>query len=378
MEKSPQSLTDINNQIPAPSKAKLSRKVWLAFILIDIIIALIVFYFLANNASKKSLNPITTIKSKIAESKTAAPTPFPFQEITIPYLRSQKFESKLSDSTELSQNSNYSSYLTSYESEGSRVNGLLTKPDGEIPEGGWPAIVFVHGYIPPTQYSTTGSAYSSYVDYLASQGFVVFKIDLRGHGESEGEAGGGYFGSDYITDTLNAYSALQNSDFVNPDKIGLWGHSMAGNVLMRSAAVKQDIPSIVIWAGAVYSYTDREKYGINDASFQISSLSSNRQSKRRELIAKYGDPSDDSPFWKMVAPTNYLNDLKGAVQINHAIDDSVVNIGYSRDLDLLLDKTKVPHELHEYSTGGHDIEGVSFTEAMDNTVEFFNKYLKSN
>ena len=47
------------------------------------------------------------------------------------------------------------------------------------------------------------------MDYLAQNGFVVFKIDLRGHGDSEGEPGGGYFGADYVTDTLNAHSALE-------------------------------------------------------------------------------------------------------------------------------------------------------------------------
>jgi len=76
-----------------------------------------------------------------------------------------------------------------------------------------------------------------------------------------------------------------------------------------------------------------------------------------------------------VAPTSYLNDLKGAIEINHAEDDTVVNIGYSRDLMALLDKTKVPHEFYTYPTGGHNIEGSSFSSAMQRTVEFFKKYL---
>lgn len=151
---------------------------------------------------------------------------------------------------------------------------------------------------------------------------------------------------------------------------------MAGNVLLRSFAAKPDIPAVVIWSGAVYSYTDREKYGINDSSFQSLGLTPTRLNKRRELIAKYGNPSNDSQFWKLVAPTNYLNDLKGAIQLDHALDDTVVNIGYSRDLNKLLDRTSVVHELNEYLTGGHDIEGESFTKAMDNTVDFFKKYLK--
>lgn len=377
MEKYPENLAQPNTQSSIPPKPKLSKKIWFIFILADIVIALFAFHFFSNNSKDNTSNPISIIKSKVANSQNISPTPFQFQEMTIPYLRAQKYESKLGEQDLQSENSTYTSYLTSYQSDGFKINALLAKPSSEMPRGGWPAIVFVHGYIPPSQYSTTGEAYSSYVDYLASRGFVVLKIDLRGHGDSEGEPGGGYFGSDYIVDTLSAYSALQSTDFVNPQKIGLWGHSMAGNVLLRSAAVRPEIPAINIWAGAVYSYTDREKYGINDASFQISSLSPNRQSRRRELIAKYGEPSNSSPFWKAVIPTNYLGDLKGAIQINHAVDDSVVDIGYSRDLNALLDKTSVPHELNEYQSGGHDIEGVSFAEAMENTVEFYKKYLNS-
>ena len=224
-------------------------------------------------------------------------------------------------------------------------------------------------------YETTGQ-YADYVDYLARNGFVVFKIDLRGHGNSEGEAGGGYYGSDYVVDTLNARAALESSDFVNPKNIGLWGHSMAGNIVLRSMAARPEIPAGVIWAGAVYTYVDMAKYGIQDNSYRPPITNTQRQRARRELFEKYGSPSAQSSFWRLVAPTTYLNDLKGAIQLNHAVDDDVVNVGYSRDLVELLDRTSVPHEIKEYDSGGHNISGQNFALAMENTVNFFKKYLK--
>lgn len=303
-----------------------------------------------------------------------SPTPFPFQELTIPYLRGRLYNSKLGSLEKISENGSYTSYLTSYTSDGLKINGLLTIPTGTEPYGGWPGVVFVHGYIPPSQYQTLQN-YVDYVDYLAENGFVVFKIDLRGHGNSEGEPGGAYYSSDYSIDTLNAYSALSNSDFVNPDKIGLWGHSMAGNVVFRTLAAKPDIPAVVIWAGAVYSYEDFQKYRIQDGSYQPPPTGTQRASKRQQLFDRYGEFSTESSFWQQVPGTNYLTDIKGAIQLNHAADDSVVNIGYSRDLASLLDKTSIPHELNEYSGGGHNITGSFFTQAMQNTVEFFKKYL---
>ena len=321
---------------------------------------------------KPDTKNISDIKN-VTGSLIPTPTPFEHKEMTIPFLRSREYKSNLSELSLLSSTSSYNSYLTSYSSDGLRVNALLTKPTGNSPEGGWPAIIFIHGYIPPSQYQTT-TRYLDHVDYLARNGFVVFKIDLRGHGSSEGEPGGAYYSADYIIDALNAYTALNSTDFVN--RIGFWGHSMAGNVVLRSLAAKPEIPAASIWAGAVFSYTDREKYGISDNSYRPPELSQQRQRTRQRITESYGEASGNHPFWNEVVPTNYLNDLKGAIQLNHAVDDNVVNIGYSRDLDGLLDNTSVPHELNEYPSGGHNITGDNFIQAMQKTVEFFNKYLK--
>jgi dipeptidyl aminopeptidase/acylaminoacyl peptidase len=333
-------------------------------IILILFISLLVVGFLGKTNKN---NPI--LPQSISE------TPVPFPEMTIPYLRSKSYKSSLGQMQEYQEYDTYTSYLTSYLSDGLKVNALLTIPKSDEENKKFPAIVFIHGYIPPTQYVTT-ERYVDYVDYLARNGFVVMKIDLRGHGDSEGRPGGGYFGSDYVVDALNAYAALQSAQFVDPKKVGMWGHSMAGNIVMRSFAVKPEIPAVVIWAGAVYSYEDQRKYGINDQSYRPPEQQSQQQNRRRELYEKVGSPSASSPFWRMVAPVYYLNDLKGAIEIHHAEDDTVVNIGYSRDLMALLDKTSVHHEFYTYTTGGHNISGESFSLAMQRTVEFFRKYLK--
>lgn len=311
--------------------------------------------------------------SQVKVLPSPSPSSFAFQELTVPFLREKNYHSKLGALEKYEDNGNYTSYLTNYTSDGLKINGLLTIPKGDDKK--YPGIVFVHGYIAPTIYQTT-EKYEDYVDFLARNGFVVFKIDLRGHGDSEGQAGGGYYGSDYIVDTLNAYKALQSSDFIDPKKVGLWGHSMAGNIVLRSLAVKSDIPIGVIWSGAGFTYSDLQKYGISDSSYRPPELPTEHQKNRREIFTKYGNFDENNWFWKQVTPINYLSDFKGAIQLNHAVDDDVVNIGYSRDLNEILEKTQIPHELHEYPTGGHNIKGEYFEEAMQNTVDFYNKYLK--
>ncbi len=304
-----------------------------------------------------------------------SPTPFSFQEMTIPYLRQRSYTSQLGPQEKIGETSTYTSYLTSYTSDGLKVNGLLTQPKGEQPIGGFPAIVFIHGYIPPARYQTR-TQYEAYVDYLARNGFVVFKIDLRGHGQSEGEAGGGYYSSDYIVDALNARAALQASNFVNKDKVGMWGHSMAGNITMRALASQPEIPAIAIWGGAVYTYEDMQEYGIDDNSYQAPSSTSPSRQKRQQLFDTHGQFNPESAFWKQVPATNYLNEIKGAVGLFHAVNDDVVSVEYSRGLKIKLDASNIPNELNEYPNGGHNISGTAFSQAMRDTVDFFNQHLQ--
>lgn len=336
---------------------------------LSILVVISLFVFGADRVNFSSEKELNT---------QASPTPFPFQEITVPYLRSRAYQSSLGKLNQATETSKYIGYLTSYDSDGLKVNGYLTVPKDsgqKKPENGWPAIVFVHGYIPAKNYRTLEN-YSAFVDYLASSNFVVFKIDLRGHGQSEGEPGGAYYSSDYIIDALNARAALQKFGFVNPKAVGLWGHSMAGNVIGRALAAQPEIPAIVIWAGAVYTYEDFSEYGIEDNSYQSPPTDSKNRKKRNEMFEKYGQFDPDSSFWKLVPMTNYLDDIKGAIQINHAVDDPVVDIRYSRNLNSLLDKTPIPHELNEYPSGGHNFTGGTFNSAMENTAAFFRAYLK--
>ncbi len=325
------------------------------------------------------LSPQKNTQNNLARDKnnelTPTPTPGPFDDMTIPFLRNKVYSGELGELSQIGTNQGYTSYLTNYTSDGLKINAQITVPNTDRPLEGYPAVIFIHGYIPPTIYQTL-SNYSAYVDYLARNGFVVLKIDLRGHADSEGEATGAYYSGDYIIDTLNAYNALQNFSDVNPDAIGIWGHSMAGNVAFRSLAARPEIPAAVIWAGAVYSYSDMQEYGIDDNSYSPPSDDTNRQRRRDLLFKTYGQFDPKNPFWSKVAATNYIDDINGAIQLNHAVDDAVVNIEYSRGLAKLLSQANKKYELKEYSSGGHNISGASFNQAMANTVTFFKEHLQ--
>ncbi|MFC6661028.1 alpha/beta hydrolase family protein [Deinococcus multiflagellatus] len=148
---------------------------------------------------------------------------------------------------------NYTRQVVSYQSEGLRIYALLTVPRGTPPPGGWPAIVFNHGYIPPDKYRTT-ERYVAYQDAFARAGFVTLKSDYRGHGDSEGEARGGYTDPGYTVDVLNAAASLKKDPRVNRRRLGLWGHSMGGQLSLRALLVDRDLKAASLWAGVVAGY----------------------------------------------------------------------------------------------------------------------------
>ncbi len=89
------------------------------------------------------------------------------------------------------------------------------------------------------------------------------------------------------------------------------------------------------------------------------------------LRERYGPPDTANPFWRAVSLTENIEYLEAPLQIHHAVDDSVVNIGYSRDLAETLEEAEKTYELYEYAGGGHNINSPYFSEAMQRTIEFF-------
>ena len=347
------------------------------------------------NSNETGLPPISTpVFSKITDTPTSSPTstvpPTPTEtevvfevgkEITIDYLRDLEITgSEITFEEELANGPNYHQDIVSYISEGNRIYGLLTIPFGEPPEGGFKTIIFNHGYIPPTVYRTT-ERYLAYVDYLARSGFVVFKIDYRGNGNSQGEPSGTYFSPSYTIDAISALKSLQMLDIIDPQGIGMWGHSMAGNLVLRAMLIEPDIKAGVIWAGAVYSYDDFAKYGINDTSYrppptpENQAEGFNRQSRSQEIFDTYGRPDTRVDYWKAVSLTENIGFLNNPIQLHHAEDDPVVNIGYSFDLADILQENGKEYEFYTYEGGGHNLISPYFDQAMLRTVAFFRKYL---
>lgn len=302
---------------------------------------------------------------------TATPVPHP---MSILALRNQEYPgSEITVVRELERGANYRRYYVYYLSEGLKIYALLTIPNGEKPEGGFPAIVFNHGYIPPDVYKTT-ERYIAYVDQLARAGYVVFRIDYRGHDQSEGEATGAYGSPGYQIDVMNALESLKQHPDVNPEKIGMWGHSMGGYLTLRAMVISSDIKAGVIWAGVVASYPDLLYNWRRTGAFTPSPSSTGR-GWRSSWIEQYGTPEENPAFWDSVSATSYLTDLSGPVELHHGTADEDVPVEFSIRLAELGRQNGQIVNLYTYDGDNHNISKY-FTQAMNQTIAFFDIYLK--
>lgn len=285
----------------------------------------------------------------------------------------------------LSPGRNYQRYRVSYESEGNTIYALLTVPSGEMPEGGWPAIVFNHGYIPPAEYRTA-EKYIAYTDAFSRNGYVLFRSDYRGHDQSEGQPTGGYGSNGYTIDVLNALSSVKalkdpetgTTQIVNPQRIGMWGHSMGGFITLRSMVVDPSIKAGVIWAGVVASYPDLINNWRRPGQTPFSPPPELAQTARRwrdVLQQEYGTPESNPEFWNTLSANSYLSDISGPVQIHHGTNDTSVPVEFSETLDEQLKAVGKESELFIYPGDDHNLAG-NLSVALQRSVEFFDAHLK--
>jgi uncharacterized protein len=312
-------------------------------------------------------------------SPTATPTPasVPPHPLMIEVMRAQSYPgSELAIEETLTPGSNYDRYVVSYLSEGLKIYALLTIPRGERPATGWPVVIFNHGYIPPAQYRTT-ERYIAYTDAFSRNGYILLRPDYRGHGNSEGEPGSSFTSPAYTVDVLNGMSSVMRHPDADPDRVGMWGHSMGGSIALRAMVVTDTIKAGVIWAGVTAPHPVVLQ--------RWSERWADRPTPTPDLRGASGDwdnrmydlanAAENQPFWDMIDPFAFLTEISGPVQIHHGTADDSVPVAYSEILHESLQAAGQVSELFIYQGDNHNISG-NFGAAAQRSVDFFDTYLK--
>lgn len=131
--------------------------------------------------------------------------------------------------------------------DGDRVLGAtLTLPAGKGP---FPAVMLIAGSGPNDRDETVfgHKPFLVIADHLTRQGFAVLRYDKRGVGKSTGNFSTATI-EDFANDARAVVNYLKQQEEIDPDRIGLLGHSEGGLVSAMLAAGNRDIAFAVLLA----------------------------------------------------------------------------------------------------------------------------------
>jgi len=131
--------------------------------------------------------------------------------------------------------------------QGIKLSGTLTIPRGNPP---FPAVILISGSGPEDRDETVFGHKPFLVlsDYLTRRGIAVLRMDDRGVGGSTGSVWEST-SEDLATDVIAEFDYLRTRKEIQPDKIGLIGHSEGGLIAPMVAGRVKDIAFIVLLAG---------------------------------------------------------------------------------------------------------------------------------
>lgn len=125
--------------------------------------------------------------------------------------------------------------------------GTLTSPFGDGP---FPAVVLITGSGAQNRDEEIFGfkLFKIIADYLTREEIAVLRFDDRGIGGSTGNVNEST-SEDFAGDALAGVELLKTNPKINPDHIGLFGHSEGGIVAPIAATQSEDVDFIVLMAG---------------------------------------------------------------------------------------------------------------------------------
>lgn len=242
--------------------------------------------------------------------------------------------------------------------DGLQVYGQLFKPKNL--KGKAPAIVYIHGG--PRRQMYLGWHHRDYYfydyalnQYLASQGYVVLSVNYRGgtgYGYSfQNAPRRGASGASEYQDILAGGHWLAEQNFVNADKIGVYGGSYGGYLTAMALGRNSDVFKVGV--------------DIHGVHMRIKNPGAPSSLSKSELTALHSSPS----FW--------VDGWKSPVLVIHGDDDQ--NVGFQHSIDLYNRLTNrgieteivvIPDETHHWMIFNN------LLEVKKATFNFLHKHLK--
>ena len=304
--------------------------------------------------------------------------------LSIAGLQQRTFQSKLTFEKSLVGTEKYKADLWSYISDSLKIYALINTPKSTKPAKGFPILIFGHGFHPePKKYGVSnttgkdwrpGDYYRGIPEAYAEKGYLAITPDYRGHNRSEGfeYTKTSYLASTYYAiDVLHLIAALSDLKDVNVEKVYFIGHSMGGDVGLKTLLVTEKIKAASLWAPvAATTYEQALYYGkFYDENGERTDIQ-----KMTDYLSKLDTVIENLDFEYDIDsgdPIHFIKDLKIPLIIHHARGETSVPYIWSESLAAKLYKYQKLFEFYAYDGNNHLFQGANREKAVERDIAFF-------
>jgi dipeptidyl aminopeptidase/acylaminoacyl peptidase len=249
--------------------------------------------------------------------------------------------------------------------DGLEIPALLYKPKGIKPGEKVPALVQVHGG-PGGQ---TRLNYSSGYQYLINHGYAILCVNNRGssgYGKTFFAADDQRHGNEDLKDCIAGKKYLQSLSFVDADRIGIYGGSYGGYMVMAALTFAPEEFKV----GVNY-------FGVTNWLRTLKSTPPWWASFRDALFAEMGNPATDSAKLYNKSPLFFAKNItKPFIVLQGSNDPRVLQIE-SDEIVAEAKKNNVPVEYVIFPDEGHGfVKKENNIKASEEVLKFLDKHLK--
>lgn len=247
----------------------------------------------------------------------------------------------------------YPQFGTLEAEDGQTLHYQLTKPADFDADKQYPVLVYVYGG-PGVQVVDKGWG-NLFLQYMAQQGYVVFSLDNRGSA-NRGKAFEApiyrSMGEPEVADQMRGVDYLRSLDFVDPQRIGIYGHSYGGYMTLMS----------------MFKAPDYFAAGVSGAPVTDWRLYDTHYTERYMGMPQQGDAYQQSSVFP------YAEDLQGDLLIYHGMADDNVLFTHSTKLYKQLQDNRQQFEMMNYPGKKHSLNGTATKVHRHQLIaDFFNQ-----
>jgi dienelactone hydrolase len=254
--------------------------------------------------------------------------------------------------------------------DGLEIHGVLTLPPGRDPKD-LPLIVLPHGG--PQAHDDV--SFDWWAQAFAGRGYAVFQPNFRGsdgYGLAFRDAGFGEWGRKMQTDISDGVAELAHRGFIDPKRACIVGGSYGGYAALAGVTVQHGLYRCAV------SYA-----GISDLQYFMNTVApadaDNRDPTTRYLMKFLGIGSNDDPALRAISPARLASQADAPILLMHGLDDTVVPIGQSQEMERYLKAAGKPVEFVQIPGEDHWLSHDAARKAMlAASMAFVEKYNPAN